>query len=128
MILTWNGGINVRRMGNSLPRSLHPGAVFTCRMGSMAYRRHHGPWMGGYRVHRNMGVWTMKEFPNNKFFRRVVLLWAMVLITVIVVWTWYDTPDISAGTATALGAVVGILATVIGFYQWSRKRDDELGR
>lgn len=97
-------------------------------MGGMAYWRHNGPRMGGNRLYSDMGLRTMKDFPNNKFFRRIILLWAMVLITTVVVWTWRSTPDISTGTAAALGAVVGILATVIGFYQWSRKRDDEIGR
>jgi len=119
---------NVRRLGHTLPRRLHPGAVFLGRMGGMAYWRHNGPWMGGNRLYSDMGIRTMKDFPNNKFFRRMILIWAMVLITTVVVWTWRSTPEISAGTAAALGSVVGILATVIGFYQWSRKRDDELGR
>lgn len=68
----------------------------------------------------------MKEnFPNNKFFRRIALVWAMLVIS----WTIWrvfgpDSPDISAGTAAALATVVGILTVVIGFYQWSRGRDN----
>jgi di/tricarboxylate transporter len=66
-----------------------------------------------------------EKFPDNKFFRRLALVWVMMLITVIVLLTWLRTPNISAGTAAALGSVVGILTAVIGFYQWSRQQDDK---
>ena len=66
-----------------------------------------------------------RRFPNNKFFRRLVLVWVIVLITAVVALTWIRTPDIPAGTAAALATVVGILTVVIGFYQWSRQQEDK---
>ena len=65
---------------------------------------------------------------HQRLFRRLVLLWACALITWVVVRTWINPPEISAGTAGALATVVGILATVVGFYQWHRKADDERQR
>lgn len=65
---------------------------------------------------------------RHKAFRRCVLVWAIVLITWTVHEVFTRAPAIGAGTATALGAVIGVLATVIGFYQWSRERDDREGR
>ena len=62
----------------------------------------------------------------NKLFRRLSLVWAMTLITAIVLLTWLRTPDIGTGTVTALATVVGILATVIGFYHKNRARDDRI--
>jgi hypothetical protein len=35
---------------------------------------------------------------------------------------------VSAAGATIITAIIGILATVIGFYQWHRKADDNLYR
>jgi hypothetical protein len=54
---------------------------------------------------------------GNKIFRRLILLWVMVLITVLIVWTWLRPPDIPHGTVTALGLVIGILTPIITFYQ-----------
>lgn len=65
---------------------------------------------------------------RHKGFRRLVLIWAIALITWTVHEVFTRAPAIGAGTATALGAVIGILATVIGFYQWSRERADREGR
>jgi len=65
---------------------------------------------------------------ENKLIRRLALLWAVVLITIVIVWTWLHPPNISGSTATALGVVVGLLSSVIGFYQWSRRQDDEACR
>ena len=67
----------------------------------------------------------MADFPNNKFFRRLVLVWAVLLITVVVLLTWLRTPDISAGTAAALATVVGLLATAIAFYYRTRQHEDD---
>lgn len=68
-----------------------------------------------------------KQLANeHKLFRRLILLWAMALITVIVVWTWLSPPDIPTSTAAALGTVTGILTAVIGLYQYLRGKDDDL--
>jgi drug/metabolite transporter (DMT)-like permease len=66
-----------------------------------------------------------KQINENKLVRRLALLWAVLLISAVVLITWLRPPDIPSSTVTAVGIVVGILATVIGFYQWSRGKDDE---
>lgn len=63
-----------------------------------------------------------------KFFRRLVLLWSMLLITWVIWRTFGDSPpEIVNGTALAAGSVIGLLATAIGFYNHSRHRED-MGR
>jgi Flp pilus assembly protein TadB len=69
-----------------------------------------------------------KQINENKLVRRSVLLWAVMLITVLVVWTWLRPPNIPTGTVSALLGIIGILATVLNFYMWSRGRDDEARR
>ena len=59
-------------------------------------------------------------FNQYKFVRRLLILWAVLLITYVVVRVFDDIILISAATVSALGIVVGILATVISFYIWSR--------
>lgn len=64
---------------------------------------------------------------EQKFFRRVVLLWAMSLLTI---WTFFlmNVPlltGIGAAGATVVTGVFGILATVVSFYQWHRNKEDE---
>ncbi len=76
----------------------------------------------------SLGSRLSKLANHQRLFRRLVLVWACMLITWVVVRTWIDPPDISPGTAGALATVVGILATVVGFYQWHRKADDERRR
>ena len=65
---------------------------------------------------------------KHKFFRRLALVWAMCVIT----WVIYrvfgnNPPEIKGDTTAALAIVVGLLATVIGFYKWSRNKDDGNG-
>jgi len=59
-----------------------------------------------------------------KVFRRLSLIWVLCLIT----WTTYrvftSPPDIPTGTATVFGTVIGMLATVVGFYKWERFKED----
>jgi len=69
--------------------------------------------------------WIDDLFEKHKIVRRLLVLWAVILITVVVIWVFDDLTLITAPVASALGIVTGILATVIGFYQWSRGRDTE---
>ena len=68
--------------------------------------------------------WINDLFEKHKLVRRLLVLWAIVLITWVVVVTFSDISLISAPGATALSVVVGILGTAVAFYQWSRSRDD----
>lgn len=61
---------------------------------------------------------------KHKIFRRLALLWAMSLITYAVWVTFTDVSLITAAVVSALSLVVGLLATVIGFYMHSRFKDD----
>ena len=70
----------------------------------------------------------MRPTSGNKTFRRIIVSWAMILISVVVILTWINPPDIPTGTATALGVIVGLLATAIGLYQWSRSQDDKMSQ
>lgn len=59
-------------------------------------------------------------FRRHKFFQRLVLIWACVLISIVVLRV--TDPEVMAaigGTAVAtiVTAVIGILATVITFYR-----------
>lgn len=71
-----------------------------------------------------------KAFNEHKMARRLLLLWAVWLITVVTFRVFPTdnrvVPDIPSGTATVFSIVVGLLATAIGFYQWSRSREDKL--
>lgn len=66
-------------------------------------------------------------FEEHKLARRVLLFWAMYIITVVVLRT--TQPEVliaiggSAASAIVIG-VIGILATVLGFYMKSRERED----
>jgi len=64
-------------------------------------------------------------FEVHKLVRRLTLVWAMWLITVVVLRV--TQPEVLANVtgpvATVVTAVIGILATVITFYQWSRQQD-----
>lgn len=68
-----------------------------------------------------------KFFEEYKGARRLSLFWAIWLIT-IVVFRVTDPKIITLITpagATVVSAVIGILATVVAFYQWHRSQDDK---
>lgn len=70
---------------------------------------------------------TNRLINGQKLFRRVVLIWAMVILTV---WSCFlmDVSlliNIGAAGATVVTAIFGILTTVVGFYMQHRKADDE---
>lgn len=67
-----------------------------------------------------------KLFTEQKFFRRLILVWAIFILTM---WSIFlmDVElltNIGAAGATVVTGVFGILATVISFYQWHRSKDD----
>jgi len=68
-----------------------------------------------------------KAINEHKLIRRLALVWACWLITVVVLRV--TTPEVMAqvnsSMATIVVAVIGILATVIAFYQWSRHKEKD---
>jgi predicted histidine transporter YuiF (NhaC family) len=54
-----------------------------------------------------------------------MVFWAMSLITWVVLRVFTDLDKISTNVVTALSIVVGLLTTVIGFYNYQRKLDKE---
>ena len=71
-----------------------------------------------------------KFFEEYKGARRLSLFWAIWLITVVVLRVTDPEiiTNISAAGATVVSAVIGILATVIAFYQWHRLHDDKTSK
>lgn len=68
--------------------------------------------------------WIDALVNRHKGIRRLLLLWAVALITWSVRYAFIYHPDIPPNTVLALGSVIGLLTVVIGFYQWSRSRDE----
>lgn len=68
-----------------------------------------------------------KLFNEQKFFRRMVLLWSLVMLTMWCVFLMDITllTTIGAAGATVVGTIFGILATVVGFYMKHRQADDD---
>lgn len=62
---------------------------------------------------------------NHKLVRRLSLLWAVALITAVTYKVFWHPVAIPMGTVTAYGTTVGILTIVIGFYQWTRHKEDQ---
>lgn len=65
---------------------------------------------------------------KQKFFRRLILVWVLVVTTdfYLFIKDYELLKEIGpSGTSVVLG-VFGLLATIIGFYQWHRKSDDEM--
>lgn len=64
-------------------------------------------------------------FERHKGARRLALVWALILITYATHQMFSDVAAITAPSATAYATLTGLLSAVIGFYQWSRAKDDE---
>lgn len=64
-----------------------------------------------------------KLFEEYKLVRRLIVFWAMGLITWTTIVLFTDISLITTAAVSAFGLVIGLLATVIAFYQWSRERD-----
>ena len=68
--------------------------------------------------------WLDSFFERHKGARRLLLLWAMVLITYATHAMFSDVTQITGPSVTAYATVTGLLSAVVGFYQWSRARDE----
>ena len=71
-----------------------------------------------------MTNWLDSFFERHKGARRLLLFWAMALITYATHAMFSDITAITAPSATAYGLVTGLLSAVIAFYQWSRAKDE----
>lgn len=66
-------------------------------------------------------------FNEQKLVRRLLVLWAVCLITWVTLRVFADVTLITAAAATALATITALLTVVIGFYQWSRGQDATKG-
>lgn len=71
-------------------------------------------------------AWLNRLVNQQRLFRRLVLIWAVWLVTHVVLTVTEPSvlTKITSPGATVVVAVIGILATVISFYQWHRQQDD----
>ena len=63
-------------------------------------------------------------FNKHKLVRRLLVVWAICLITWVTVRVFSDLTLITSAVNAALGMITAILTTVIAHYQWSRGRDN----
>ena len=68
--------------------------------------------------------WIDKLFNQHKIARRGALIWAITVITITIMAFLEMAPKLP-GADKVFIAIIGILATVIGFYQWSRQQDSK---
>lgn len=71
--------------------------------------------------------WLDRLFNRHKLVRRGIVIWACWLITTIVLKTWEDVSLINASVISGLSVIVGILASALAHYKWSRDKDDSSG-
>lgn len=64
-----------------------------------------------------------KLVEEHKFFRRLVLVWSISLITYTVVEAIDKFGKLTSSDATVCAATIGILSVAIAFYQWSRNAE-----
>lgn len=78
-------------------------------------------WLGS--IPRGLMHGLAVALEQHKLIRRLAVIWAACLITFAVIRTFEDLTQITTPVVAALTAVIGILATVIGFYQHSRNKE-----
>ena len=71
-----------------------------------------------------MNNWCDRLFNQHHFVRRLLVVWAVCVLTWVIFQVFTDISRITNAVSTALGLIAGILTTVITFYQWSRNRED----
>lgn len=74
---------------------------------------------------RRFNNWVVRLFNKHMIVRRIMVFWAMALITYVILRTFEDLTLITPTVTTALSIVTGLLATVIGFYNYQRRMDHQ---
>ena len=69
------------------------------------------------------GQWVECLFEDHKLVRRLLVIWAVWLITTVVLDAMNKVAVIDAPAATMITGIIGILATVTAFYIRSRELD-----
>lgn len=72
-----------------------------------------------------LGAYCERLFESHKLVRRLLVLWAVCLITWATLKLFEVPAEITGPAATAFGLVTGLLTAVIAHYQWARKNDDQ---
>lgn len=54
-----------------------------------------------------------------------MVFWSMSLITWVILTVFSEPSEISTSMVTAMSLVIGLLATVIGFYNYQRRMDQQ---
>ena len=72
-----------------------------------------------------VGKWVESLFEEHKLVRRSTVLWAVLLITFVVVVSFSQIELITTPVAVAIGSVVGILSVVINMYLKLRAMEDD---
>jgi len=67
--------------------------------------------------------WVDRLFNKHKLVRRTMVFWAIYLVTFVLTIAMLNMDKITGPVATVIVSVVGLIATVLAFYQWSRTRD-----
>lgn len=71
------------------------------------------------------GKWVECLFEEHKLVRRLLVFWAVTLISWVILRVIPIVNEINAASASMISAIIGILATVTGFYIRSRELDDK---
>ena len=72
-----------------------------------------------------IGRWVECLFEEHKFVRRLLVLWAVWLITLLVLKLISLMTAIDMATGAVVTSIIGILATVLAFYIRSRELDQQ---
>ena len=68
-------------------------------------------------------MWIDDLFNKHKLVRRMTVIWAVTLVTIVVMIAMTNMALITAPVATVVGSVIGLVATVLGFYMKGRQMD-----
>ena len=66
----------------------------------------------------------MIDFDKSKRFRRLCIGWAMIYATGFTAWMFLDPPNVSAGLATVMVTIIGVVATMVNFYMGFRAKEE----